>query len=271
MSNQRFSVVHEMADEFGKSGALNIPDSYQLQQFADFYDDMVDDFIDDDVQSMMDRLKDRPRDSMLLEMACGTGRLLGRIRKEFPNYKLHGSDLYKTMIDKCPTEAIELKASGMQDSWNELIGKLDIVLITAGSFHHLLTRDDQLQTLKLCRQYLKPNGIAIIQILKQEAFFGPWVQDGQPTSVTISSKTGHWTRTLMERYFADKILHDWFVLGHWSTDSPDPDEPDFIIKEGWSMRFIEPKEFDIMAKLSGFTITSDSTQDMIVFTLTPLP
>ncbi len=106
--------------------------------------------------------------SPLLELACGSGRLLLPLARE--GYELTGVDNSASML-KLAQEAlqragVETRCKLVQQDMRYLnLGqKFRLAFIALGSFGHVLTRQEQRQTLAAVHQHLTPGGKFILDI-----------------------------------------------------------------------------------------------------------
>jgi ubiquinone/menaquinone biosynthesis C-methylase UbiE len=125
--------------------------------------------------------------SPILELACGTGRLLIPLLEA--GYEVHGLDLHEEMLEVCRQKLLslnlldraELTRADMADF--ELERKdFSLALIPLRSFAHLFSLEDQKSCLKNAFRHLRPGGICIVamfslrySVLAQEDV-GDWVQ-----------------------------------------------------------------------------------------------
>ena len=104
----------------------------------------------------------------LLELACGSGRLLVPLARE--GYELTGVDSSASML-KLAQVALEqagvaARCTLVQDHMSKLrLGqKFRLAFIALGSFGHVCTRQEQRQTLGAVRDHLTPGGRFILDI-----------------------------------------------------------------------------------------------------------
>lgn len=132
----------------------------------------------------------------------------------------------------------------------------DMVLISAGSFHHLTTRSEQLHTLQNIRALLKPTAesLAIVSLLKPEDNLG---SDDEHAMIV-----GPYERTLLQR----SVVH--------MCESAAPGRPTFdsdvvtatyecknsvtgrLDRQTWSQRTVLPDDFRALCVAAGLNITS---------------
>lgn len=97
----------------------------------------------------------------LLELGCGTGRVLLPIAEALPGVPCHGLDLSPEMLEalraKRPPGNVSLTLASMTDFALEA-GPLEFVYSAFRAFQHLYTVADQLACLACVRRHLAPGG-----------------------------------------------------------------------------------------------------------------
>jgi SAM-dependent methyltransferase len=141
----------------------------QFDAYARFYDLDLEGF-DDDVL-MVGEFAARCG-SPILELACGTGRLLLPLASQ--GYRLTGVDVSPAMLERARHK---LAAAGLSDhvvlveqDMRELAldRRFNLAFAAVSSFQHLLTLDDQLATLARVRQHLAPGGILLVDLFQPD-------------------------------------------------------------------------------------------------------
>src|SRR6266699_1562726 len=109
----------------------------------------------------------------LLELACGSGRLLVPLARQ--GYELTGVDSSGSMLELAQ-EALEqagvaARCKLVQESMSRLrLGqKFRLAFIALGSFGHMCTRQEQRQTLAAVRDHLTTGGKFILDISNEDA------------------------------------------------------------------------------------------------------
>lgn len=105
--------------------------------------------------------------SPVLELGCGTGRILIPIAQE--GIQSYGLDMSRDMLNVCETKArtlnlenIHLKCSSMDQF--EYSEHFSLIYIPFRSFQHLLTTEEQIRCLELVRNHLKDDGLFIMDV-----------------------------------------------------------------------------------------------------------
>lgn len=103
-------------------------------------------------------------DGPVLDLPCGTGRVLLPLLQE--GIDIEGVDLSAEMLAglRQKAEALGLQPQVHHASFTELRLERQFALIISpcNSFVHNLTAEDQIQSLRLCREHLLPGGLLVI-------------------------------------------------------------------------------------------------------------
>lgn len=137
--------------------------------YARFYDlDYAD--LDDDVPMILQfALR---CGSPILELGCGTGRLLLPLARA--GYKVTGVDVSAAMLSaarsKLLAQRLDKGITLLHQDMRELaLGKrFSLVFLALNSFMHLLTTEDQLVVLGRIRQHLKPGGLLLLDLFNPD-------------------------------------------------------------------------------------------------------
>lgn len=113
------------------------------------------------IQEILDIVKkDAPKDSNILDLMCGPGYLLGKIKELRPDLKLKGVDIDKRFI-RYAQEKYKRIEFEVADVLKFKTGeKFDIILCTGG-LHHL-PYEEQERFVKAIKSLLKNDGFCII-------------------------------------------------------------------------------------------------------------
>jgi SAM-dependent methyltransferase len=106
--------------------------------------------------------------SPILELACGTGRVLLPLARE--GYELTGVDVSAAMLElarqKIAAEGLASRVSLVEQDMRslDLEARFNLVLVALSSFSHLLTTEEQLSTLGRIYAHLNPGGILLLDL-----------------------------------------------------------------------------------------------------------
>jgi ubiquinone/menaquinone biosynthesis C-methylase UbiE len=159
--------------------------AYAQDTFPEFYDLMVASLppefeVGVDVSVYQHELELQGPESVAVDLATGSGRVLEGLRRVQTCKTLVGVDHSQAMLDACvkrlqlgssQDSQIQLVCQSMQTlSLPDLEGKCDAVFVSAGSFHHLTSRQEQTATLRNIRALMKPSAasLAILELLNDE-------------------------------------------------------------------------------------------------------
>ena len=142
-------------------------DAYEAAGFAEVYDAI---YAGRDDASFWAAIASAARDGHVLELGCGTGRVLLPLARD--GYAVTGLDLSESMLDVCRAklrleppavrERVRLLAADMTSF--ELGRRFGAITIPFASFQHLLTVEQQLACLERCRAHLLPHGVLVIDL-----------------------------------------------------------------------------------------------------------
>jgi SAM-dependent methyltransferase len=137
------------------------------QLSAQLYDDVVHDWPGEiDFYRQLIREK---KSRSILEVACGTGRILLRVAED--DIEATGIDLSKEMLDVARAKSagrpnITLQIASMVSF--ELNRKFDLAIVPGHSFQFMLTPDDQVACLQSIKHHLVPGGTLVVHLDHQD-------------------------------------------------------------------------------------------------------
>lgn len=152
--------------------------TYYKGLFADWYDDLHEDEVQD--IEFYEKIV-METDGPVLELACGTGRLLVPYRRQ--GVDIEGVDCSSDMLRICKRklDAVGLEANLYQQNIEELrlSRRYQTMFISGGDFQLIDDFDNALQALNAIRKHLLPGGKLVLDL------FIPWNQ-------IIASQDGLW-------------------------------------------------------------------------------
>jgi len=163
-------------------------DAYRSAELASLYDAVYADAGD---TAFWLAIAPDPADGPLLELGCGTGRLLLPLARA--GHTVTGLDLATSMLDRCRDELssepdavrerVTLLEADMTDF--QLDTRFAQVFCAFGTFHHLGTAEQQLACLARCREHLLPGGTLVLDLINPDP--APTAVDAEATtSVTAA-------------------------------------------------------------------------------------
>lgn len=135
------------------------------ERFAELYDELMYDVDYEKIaEFIFDILKKHKiDDGLVLDLACGTG-VLTRKLSEY-GYDMTGIDLSEEMLLKAREKSDSSILYLEQDMTEfELYGTMRAIVCSMDGFNYLTDKDDFFKTLKLCHNYLDPDGVLIFDI-----------------------------------------------------------------------------------------------------------
>jgi SAM-dependent methyltransferase len=110
--------------------------------------------------------------SPILELACGTGRLLLPLARG--GYQVTGVDVSPAMLDvarqKVAAEGLDGRVTLVEQDMRhlDLDERFNLAFVAINSFMHLVTTDDQLLALCAIRQHLNPGGLLLLDLFQPD-------------------------------------------------------------------------------------------------------
>lgn len=132
------------------------------KELVKYYDAIYGDAWENDIEFYYQEAKQA--NGKILEIGCGTGRILLPLVKK--NIDIIGLDISKEMINvlekNAKKENLNPKVINGDMKNFSLNEKFDLVIIPYRAFLHMLTKEDQIKTLKNIAKHLNKNGKLII-------------------------------------------------------------------------------------------------------------
>ena len=183
----------------------------------------------------------------ILEVACGSGRMYLELLQA--GVDIHGIDLSEKMLDglKKKAESMNLIPKvTLADMKNfSLDDSFDLIIIPGRSFIHNVTTDDQLSTLRCCRNHLAESGKLVMNLF-------------YPNRDVMATKYNRENIIPM-----DKPV-EGMELVNWSGFVNEPDQV-IVTKMTWKqdgqvvsefkseLAYIYKREFELLLRLAGFS------------------
>jgi len=110
--------------------------------------------------------------SPVLELACGTGRVLLPLARQ--GYRVTGLDISPAMLEvarrKAAAEGLADLITLVEGDMREfaLEGRFNLAFVAINSFMHLLSTDDQLAALACIRRHLNPGGLLLVDLFNPD-------------------------------------------------------------------------------------------------------
>lgn len=221
--------------------------------FARFYDADYGDFQDD---LLLYRGFAARSGGPLLELGCGTGRLLLPLAQA--GYEITGVDISPALLAvarrKIEAAGLQQRVSLVQADMRDvhLRRRFRLAFVAINSFMHLLTTEDQLQALRCWREHLTADGLLILDLFQPHPQ-GLLEADGRlaldrqwedpETGATVLRQT---SRTLN---LAEQTLDVTFIY-----DETTPDGRVRRTLAPFQMRYLHRFEAELLLRLAGYDI-----------------
>ncbi len=227
---------------------------------AEWYDDWLKD-VTHDKDYYTKFFKDF--EGQVLELACGTGRLLIPIAET--GVTIHGLDSSQDILDVLQRKAAKLNIKGIkthnQSMENfSLPTKYDAIFVASGSFQLLTSSESALKSLECVRDHLSDNGFFLVDI------FIPWdsifVQERNDYHVTRDVVRSDGKRSIvLERYEID--IPNQIKRGIYRYEFYDKERLTDCITDDLSIHWYWKDEFLSHLNKAGFSSIDVLTQSSL--------
>lgn len=235
--------------EITDAGRHEMKDDYKVGDLvydANIYDGMNTDLAD---LQFYKRWLPPSKDTRILELCCGTGRLTLPIAKE--GYDICGVDCTPSMLDQAKTKASEagLKIGFVQADIRtlELGEKFNIVFIPFNSIHHLYKNEDLFKVFSVVKNYLKEGGLFLLDCFNPNIRYIVESEKEQKEIAAYITSDGREVSIKQTMYYENKtqinrIKWHYFING------------EFHSTQNLDMRMFFPQELDTYLEWNGFDI-----------------
>lgn len=221
--------------------------------YAQFYDLEFGDLADDLLMIQQFAVR---CGSPILELACGTGRVLLPLARQ--GYRVTGIDVSSAMLEVARhrvqaeglTERVTLVEQDMREL--DLPGRFELAVVAVNSFMHLLTTEDQLVALGRIRDHLNPGGLLLLDLFNPDLdrlldFRGQVALD----KVTAEPETGN----RVMRFRTEKVdLAQQVIQVTYIMDRVDSTGHVQRILFPFSVRYLFRYELELLLRYAGFEI-----------------
>lgn len=230
-----------------------LPSPYEA---ADLYDQVLESF-DADLPFWLEearRASSERRGSPVLEVSCGTGRVLLHLLAH--GIDADGVDLYAPMLERLSAKARErgvapaLYRADMRDFTTPR--RYSRVFIPFNGFAHCETVDDQLRCLRCCREHLEEGGALVLHMsYPGQAYWLSSVPDGERVLEAETPRPAGGSARLWDTRRKDRVAQ----LQHSIVEVEELDPAGqlerthrFETRQRWVYRF----ELELLFRLAGF-------------------
>lgn len=224
----------------------DVSDPYQA--IAAYYDAEHDQFTDDLV---MYRHLAEMADGPILELACGSGRILEAVIEQ--EHPVTGIDTSAIMIERCRARFAErdrkphLQVGSMVDRVADP-GSQSLVIIGLSSLHHVVTQSEQRSALQAASDALRTGGMLVLDLLNPfVALTGPDERVSLETTLEIPDGTLQKFSVQTIDPAEQHIRHTvWYDL----TSSGGAVQR---VQTTMDLRVVFPSELELLLELAGLT------------------
>lgn len=139
-------------------------------KFAEIYDDLMDDVPYGKIAEIVDRKikKYEIKNNIVLDLACGTGTLTKELSRR--GYEMIGADISAEMLQKAQEKNPDTLFLNQPMEDFELYGTVGAIVCSLDSINYLTDDESLYETLRLCNNYLEPDGLLIFDINTEYKF-----------------------------------------------------------------------------------------------------
>ena len=221
--------------------------------YARFYDPDLGD-LDADLQ-MYQQFAARC-DSPILELGCGTGRIL--VPLACLGYRITGIDASAAMLEKAQEKVVAEDLGDRVTLMVQEMGALELeerfnmAFAALNSFAHLHTTDDQLATLARIRRHLNPGGLLVLDMFNPD--MGRLLDiRGQVALAKVVDEPG--TDRRMMRFYTEEVdLGRQIIHTTYIVDEIDAEGQVKRTLFPFSLRYVFRYELELLLRHAGFEI-----------------
>lgn len=189
------------------------------------------------------------KDTRILELCCGTGRLTLPIAKD--GYNIWGVDYTPSMLEQARLKANEagLKINFIEADIRtlDLQEKFDLIFIPFNSIHHLYRNEDLIKALACVRNHLKEGGLFLLDCFNPNIQYIVENEKGQAVIAGYTTEDGRevlikQTMRYERATQINRIEWHYFING------------EFHSTQNLDMRLFFPQELDSYLERAGFNI-----------------
>ncbi len=139
-------------------------------KFAQIYDSLMDDVPYEKIADIIDSKikKHNIKNNIVLDLACGTGTLTKALALK--GYDMIGADISAEMLQKAQEKNPDVLFLNQPMEDFELYGTVGAIVCCLDSVNYLLDNESLYNMLRLCNNYLEPDGLLIFDINSEYKF-----------------------------------------------------------------------------------------------------
>ena len=139
-------------------------------KFAKIYDKLMQDVPYENIARIVDKKikKHKIKNNIILDLACGTGTLTRALADK--GYEMIGADASFDMLQVAKEKNPDVLFLNQSMEDFELFGTVGAIVCSLDSINYLLDDESLYNTLRLCNNYLEPDGLLIFDINTEYKF-----------------------------------------------------------------------------------------------------
>lgn len=139
-------------------------------KFAEVYDDLMEDVPYEQIADLIEsKLKKYDiKNNIVFDLACGTGTLTKKLSEK--GYEMIGADMSAEMLQKAQEKNPGVLFLNQPMDEFELYGTVGAIVCSLDSINYLTDTESLYEALRLCNNYLEPDGLLIFDINTEYKF-----------------------------------------------------------------------------------------------------
>lgn len=234
-------------------------------KFAQVYDTLMDDVPYEKIADIIDSKikKHNINNKIILDLACGTGTLTQMLYKK--GYEMIGADISLDMLEKAQEKNPDVLFLNQSMDDFELYGTVGTIVCCLDSVNYLLDNESLYKMLRLCNNYLEPDGLLIFDI-NSEYKFKNILADNIYT-YDNDEIFYVWENNFIEEEKLCDFYLTFFIKENDSYSRFDETHTERMYQDDEMVKALTENGFEIIEKLNDFTdkmATDDSERIMYV-------
>lgn len=189
------------------------------------------------------------KNSRILELCCGTGRLTLPIARD--GYDISGVDYTASMLEQAKVKAseagLEIRFIEADIRTLDLQEKYDLIFIPFNSIHHLYQNEDLFKALSVVKNHLKEGGLFLLDCFNPDIRYIVEGEKGPKEIAKYTTEDGREVLIKQTMRYENKTQINR-IEWHYFINR------EFNSIQNLDMRMFFPQELDAYLEWSGFTI-----------------
>ncbi|HMK91498.1 MAG TPA: class I SAM-dependent methyltransferase [Thermoleophilia bacterium] len=243
-------------------GAMQDYRAYHTAELAELYDVV---YADRDDLGFWQALAAGAGEGQLLELACGTGRILVPLARA--GHEITGLDLSAHMLDRC---RVKLAAEADEVRERVRLVQADLTSFDLGrrfalvtspfrGFQHLRTVEQQLACLGRCHAHLRPGGKLVLDLFNPDPALLYAHDDGEPRDGEDTAETVAWTEGRSVRWWGTVVDYRRSLQTNeceMTYEIGAPGAAAYRLTEQFPMRYLFRYELEHLLSRAGFRVVA---------------